>query len=63
MKDSAEKRAEDSKTLTDKGAAKADMEAELQTHQDTKASTESEMAATGLYSFIAQRMRLAGSVL
>merc|ERR1719174_97248 len=36
MKDSAEKRAEDSKALTDKGAAKANMEAELQSHQDTK---------------------------
>merc|ERR1719506_2175373 len=46
MKESAEKRAEDSKTLTDKGAAKANMEAALQAHQDTKASTENEMAAT-----------------
>merc|ERR1719503_71251 len=46
MKDSAAKRAEDSKALTDKEAAKANMEAELQSHQDTKASTEGEMAAT-----------------
>jgi len=49
MKDSAAKRAEDSKALTDKGAAKANMEAELQTHQDTKASTASELAATLQY--------------
>jgi len=49
MKDSAEKRAEDSKALTDKGAAKANMEAELQGHQDTHASTENEMAATLQY--------------
>jgi chromosome segregation ATPase len=49
MKDSAEKRAEDSKALTDKGAAKANMEAELQGHRDTHASTENEMAATMQY--------------
>jgi len=46
MKESAEKRAEDAKSLTDKEAAKANMEAELQAHQDTKASTANELAAT-----------------
>merc|ERR1719506_3261475 len=49
MKESAEKRAEDSKTLTDKGAAKANMEAELQGHRETHSSTENEMAATMQY--------------
>merc|ERR1712117_412830 len=33
MKDSAEKRTEDSKSLTEKGAAKADMDTALQAHQ------------------------------
>merc|ERR1719493_694141 len=33
MKDSAEKRAGDSKSLTEKGAAKADMDTALQAHQ------------------------------
>jgi len=46
MKDSADKRAEDSKALTDKEAAKANMEAELQAHQESKASTANELAAT-----------------
>merc|ERR1711865_190662 len=45
-KDSADKRAEDSKALTDKEAAKANMEAELQAHQESKASTANELAAT-----------------
>jgi len=49
MKDSAEKRAEDSKALTEKGNAKADMEAELQEHQDLKASTANELTATLKY--------------
>merc|ERR1719162_380594 len=34
LSDSASKRAEDSKSLSDKGAAKADTEAALQTHTD-----------------------------
>jgi len=45
-KDSAEKRAEDSKALANKGAAKANMEAELQAHQESKTSTANELAAT-----------------
>jgi len=49
MKDSAAKRAEDAKSLTDKGAAKGAMEEQLQTHHDTKKSTESELSATVAY--------------
>jgi len=49
MKDSAAKRAEDAKSLTDKGAAKGAMEEQLQTHHDTKKSTESELSATLAY--------------
>merc|ERR1719420_2052504 len=45
MKDSADKRAEDSKTLTDKEAAKAEMETELQAHTDQKTADETELAA------------------
>jgi len=49
MTDSAAKRAEDAKSLTDKGAAKGAMEEQLQTHHDTKKSTESELSATLAY--------------
>merc|ERR1719456_251370 len=49
MKDSADKRAEDSKTITDKEAAKAEMETELQAHMDTKAADETELAAVNTY--------------
>merc|ERR1719313_1761221 len=49
MKDSAEKRMEDSKTLTDKSAAKSAMQAQLEEHQDTKTSTEGELSATNAY--------------
>merc|ERR1719335_59471 len=46
MKDSSDKRAEDSKAITDKEAAKAEMETELQSHSDTKAANEEELKAT-----------------
>merc|ERR1719263_1314130 len=46
MADSSEKRAQDSKSITDKDAAKAEMETSLQALQDTKASNENELAAT-----------------
>merc|ERR1719353_1968041 len=46
MKDSADKRAEDSKAVTDKSAAKAEMETELQALTDTKTATEEELTAT-----------------
>merc|ERR1719247_3153296 len=46
MGDSADKRAQDSKSLTEKEAAKADMEAALQAHNDTKKADEAELAAT-----------------
>jgi len=46
MKDSAGKRATDSKSLADKGAAKADMEAALESHKDAKASASKELMAT-----------------
>merc|ERR1719272_2131671 len=46
MRDSAEKRAGDTKSLTGKNAAKADMEAEHQAYQDSKTSTSKELAAT-----------------
>merc|ERR1719387_3166176 len=46
MADSAAKRAEDSKSVTDKEAAKADLEAALQEQTSKKASTAQELAAT-----------------
>merc|ERR1719321_1214158 len=49
MKDSADKRAEDSKLITDKSAAKADMETELQALTDTKTANEEELSATKQY--------------
>merc|ERR1719432_679465 len=49
MADSAAKRAEDSKSLTDKEAAKADLEAALQEHQGEKKSLTEELAATLQY--------------
>merc|ERR1719240_1936669 len=49
MKDSSDKRAEDSKTLTDKEAAKAEMETELQAHTDQKTADETELTAVKDY--------------
>jgi len=49
MKDSAEKRAEDAKTLANKEAALADMQASLETETETKASTTKELGATLQY--------------
>merc|ERR1719506_463698 len=49
MKDSAEKRAEDSKNLADKEKALADMQASLQKSTDDKKSTTSELMATLQY--------------
>merc|ERR1719203_2370044 len=49
MRDSAEKRAQDSKALTEKEGAKADQEVSLQTHKDSKASTLKELYATDKY--------------
>merc|ERR1719197_2294889 len=49
MKDSAEKRATDSKTLTDKEGAKADLEADLEAAKADKASATKELAATLQY--------------
>merc|ERR1719409_2683090 len=46
QKDAAAKRTEDSKSLSDKEAAKADTEAQLQSHQDDFASASSELMAT-----------------
>merc|ERR1719191_813053 len=43
---SAAKRAEDSKSLTDKTAAKADLEAQLEEQKATKTSTGQELSAT-----------------
>merc|ERR1719324_519669 len=45
MKDSAEKRAEDSKAITDKEAAIAEMEAELQSATDAKDAASKELGA------------------
>ena len=39
MADAKTKRASDSKDLSDKGGAKADVESEAQSHQEGKAST------------------------
>merc|ERR1719432_130095 len=49
MADSAQKRAEDSKSLTDKEAAKAELESTLQQHKTDKASLTKELAATLQY--------------
>merc|ERR1719389_673059 len=49
MKDSAAKRAEDSKTLADKESALADMTAALQRDTEAKASNSKELAATVQY--------------
>merc|ERR1719453_2608441 len=49
MKDSAEKRAQDSKSLADREAALADMQAALQTATDNKDSTSKELGATNQY--------------
>jgi len=49
MKDSSDKRAEDSKTITDKEAAKAEMETELQAHTDTMKADQTELTAVTDY--------------
>merc|ERR1719265_182165 len=49
LKDSADKRANDSKTLTDKNIAKASMEADVQASKDAKASTGKELMAINKY--------------
>merc|ERR1719263_215186 len=49
MKDSAAKRADDSKSLSDKEGALADMQASLQKSTDNKKSTTQELAATLQY--------------
>jgi hypothetical protein len=46
LKDSKNKRIADSSSLTDKGATKADLEANLQTHRDDKASSTKQLVAT-----------------
>jgi len=49
MKDSADKRTVDSKSLTEKGSAKADEEAALQAHTLARADAAKELMATGKY--------------
>jgi len=49
MKDSAAKRATDSKVLTEKTAAKADTEADLEAHTDAKAAGVKELSSTIKY--------------
>merc|ERR1719411_2385869 len=49
MKDSAEKRTKDSKLLGEKESTKADLEADLETHTEDKASTTKELMATMQY--------------
>merc|ERR1719399_1248739 len=49
MRDSATKRAEDSKTVTDKTAAKAEMQGELESATEAKASAERSLAGTLAY--------------
>jgi len=46
MKDAAAKRIADTKILASKGAAKADLEADLEDHKESKASTTKELVAT-----------------
>merc|ERR1719310_937461 len=49
MKDSAEKRAEDAKTLANKEAALADLQSSLEKSVESKASTTKELGATLQY--------------
>jgi len=49
MADSAEKRTADSKSLSEKQAAKADTQAAVEGHEDNKASATNELAATTKY--------------
>merc|ERR1719395_58800 len=49
MADSAAKRAEDSKTMTDKESAKAELEGQLEQHKSDKMATYKEIAETGQY--------------
>merc|ERR1719263_2536401 len=49
MKDSADKRAEDAKSLANREGALADMQASLEKEQDEKKSTVKELAATMQY--------------
>merc|ERR1712012_462874 len=49
MKDSAEKRKTDSAALTEKAAAKADLEAELQSDIDAKGTAAQELMSVGKY--------------
>jgi len=49
MKDSAEKRTADSKSLTAKGAFKADLEGALEGHKESKADASKELMATMKY--------------
>merc|ERR1719353_1261867 len=49
MRDSATKRAEDSKAITDKTAAKAEMQGELESATEAKASAERSLAGTLAY--------------
>merc|ERR1719504_168066 len=49
MSDASTKRAEDSKTITDKSSAKAETETELQSNTDSKKSTQMEAMETAKY--------------
>merc|ERR1719183_1755795 len=49
MADSTEKRAQDSKALTDKGAAKADLEGDMEAKKEAKAGSTKELAGTVEY--------------
>merc|ERR1719352_2218136 len=49
MKDSAEKRTTSSKSLTEKGAAKAKLEMALEAHKEGKTSASKELMATEEY--------------
>merc|ERR1719183_1197073 len=46
MQDSAEKRTADSKSITEKGAAKADTEAALEAHKEARMAAGKELMAT-----------------
>merc|ERR1719401_2681702 len=49
MSESAEKRASDTKSLTEKGAAKAEMQADLETYTEEKTAAGKELMATMKY--------------
>merc|ERR1740127_456699 len=57
MKESAAKRAEDSKSMADKESAKAETESDLQAHEDTLKEAKQDYGATLKYIDVRKEMR------